>query len=62
MIVYNCKKAAMTFPILMLDANEPNKPLDPQLINTLERYHNNHVNKDCRAYKLLDIFWMSICH
>jgi hypothetical protein len=26
-----------------------------ELITVLERYHNNHINDDCRAYKLLGI-------
>jgi hypothetical protein len=39
---------------LLYDDNEPNAE-DPHLIIPLERYHNNHPNPDCRAYKLLGI-------
>jgi hypothetical protein len=50
------KKISNDIPDLVIDANEPNESPNPLLINTLERYHNNHVNKNCRAYKLLGIF------
>jgi hypothetical protein len=39
---------------LLYDDNEPNAD-DPHIIIPLERYHNNHPNLDCRAYKLLGI-------
>jgi hypothetical protein len=30
--------------------------LTPHLVVPLERYHSNHENPDCRAYKLLGIY------
>jgi len=50
------KKINDDFPPLLLDENEQNVPYDPSLVTQLERYHNEHVNKDCRAYKLLGVF------
>jgi hypothetical protein len=35
--------------------NEPHG-VDPHLVVPLERYHNNHTNPDCRAYKILGIY------
>ena len=43
-------------PHLLLDENEQNVPYDPSLVTQLERYHNEHANKDCRAYKLLGVY------
>ncbi len=40
---------------VVYDDNEP-QGADPHLIVPLERYHSNHVNPDCRAYKLLGIY------
>ncbi len=40
---------------IVYDDNEP-PGVDPHLIVPLERYHNNHVKPDCRAYKLLGIY------
>jgi hypothetical protein len=40
---------------LVYDDNEP-RGADPHLVVPLERYHSNHVNQDCRAYKLLGIY------
>jgi hypothetical protein len=51
------KKVNNNISDLIYDENEPNKPINPQLITRLERYHNNHENKDCRAYKLLGIYF-----
>ena len=51
------KKLDKNIPDLIFDENEPNVPTNTELINTLERYHNNHVSKDCRAYKLLGIYF-----
>jgi hypothetical protein len=50
------KNIDINTPNLIYDANEPNSPVDPSLITTLERYHDNHINTDCRAYKLLGIY------
>jgi hypothetical protein len=36
--------------------NENGEPFDPTLIIPLERYHDNHADMDCRAYKLLGIY------
>ena len=40
---------------IVYDDNEP-FGVDPHLVVPLERYHNNHTNPDCRAYKLLGIY------
>jgi hypothetical protein len=37
------------------NANDHNEVPNPDLITTLERYHNNHENKNCRQYKLLGV-------
>ncbi len=52
----NSKKIDENLPHLIYDENELNEIPNPNLINTLERYHNNHPDKKCRAYKLLGIF------
>jgi hypothetical protein len=36
--------------------NEPDQNL-PSLITELERYHDNHLNKEKQAYKLLGIYF-----
>ncbi len=41
-------------PLQCLHASR--RSIDPSLITTLERYHDNHINTDCRAYKLLGIY------
>jgi hypothetical protein len=40
---------------VVYDDNEP-LGADPHLVVPLERYHSNHENPDCRAYKLLGIY------
>jgi hypothetical protein len=40
---------------VVYDDNEP-LGVDTRLVVPLERYHNEHVNPDCRAYKLLGIY------
>jgi hypothetical protein len=40
---------------IVYDDNEPLSTY-PHLIVPLERYHNNHVKQECRAYKLLGIY------
>ena len=42
--------------VLTYNANEPDQPADQDLIYTLERYHDKHVNKNCRSYKLLGVY------
>ncbi len=32
---------------ILYDENEPNLARDPALITELERYHENHENKEC---------------
>jgi hypothetical protein len=41
---------------VVYNANDLNAEQNPDLIYPLERYHNNHVNKSCRQYKLLGIY------
>jgi len=36
--------------------NEPGVRFDPNLVTSLERYHDQHENTDCRAYKLLGVY------
>jgi hypothetical protein len=49
------KNVDMNGKDVVYDDNEP-QGADPHLIVPLERYHSNHVNPDCRAYKLLGIY------
>ncbi len=39
------QKISNDIPDLVIDADEPNETVNPQLINTLERYHNNNLNQ-----------------
>ncbi len=32
--------------------NEAGEPFNPNLVTPLERFHDNHENADCRAFKL----------
>ncbi len=41
---------------LVYNANYPDEVPNPDLITTLERYHNNHEEKRCRQYKLLGVY------
>jgi hypothetical protein len=50
------KKLGPNTPDIIYNKNEPDQPIDNTLITTLERYHDNHENADCRAYKYLGIF------
>jgi len=43
-------------PDIVYNENEQNVQADPSLITILERYHDNHPDNDCRAYKLLGIY------
>jgi hypothetical protein len=36
--------------------NEAGEPFYPNLVTPLERFHGNHENIDCRAYKLLGVY------
>jgi hypothetical protein len=49
------KQLDINTPDIIYNENEPNVPADPALITTLERYHDNHTDINCRAYKLLGI-------
>jgi len=50
------KKIDKNMPEVIYNANEINQPPDSNLITTLERYHDNHLNKECRYYKYLGIY------
>ena len=50
------KKLPNVIPPIIYDENEPNMPFNNQLITEIERYHNQHVDPNCRAYKLLGIY------
>jgi hypothetical protein len=41
---------------VIYNENEPNSPVDNTLITVLERYHDGHNLKECRAYKLLGVY------
>jgi hypothetical protein len=51
------KKLPDILPELIFDENETNCPFNPNLVTTLESYHNNHPNADSRSYKLLGILF-----
>ncbi len=40
---------------LTYDDNKPNEN-DPSLIHNIERFYTNHLNPQCRAYKILGIY------
>jgi hypothetical protein len=50
------KKINDDIPNLLYNENELGVQNDPNLISILERYHDNHENSNCRAYKLLGIY------
>jgi hypothetical protein len=50
------KKIDENTPPLLYNENEPNEPVDASLITPLERYHDNHLLKEGKAYKLLGIY------
>ncbi len=41
---------------LIYSTDDPNDSVNPQLVHTLERYHNNHGSKDSRSYKLVGVY------
>jgi hypothetical protein len=57
-IIFRMKGKAIddNTPSILYNENEPNTHLDPNLITTLERYHDNHLESDCRTDKLLGIY------
>ena len=55
-IIFRTKGKKITnHPPLVINENE-NGSNDPTKIKILERYHNCHPDKDCRAYKLLGVY------
>ncbi len=50
------KPVPIDTPDIIYNENEQNVQVDPSLITILERYHDNHPDNDCRAYKLLGIY------
>jgi hypothetical protein len=50
------KKLHENLSEVVYDENEIGCPFNPDLVTTLERYHNNHQKPDCRSYKLLGIY------
>jgi sarcosine oxidase/L-pipecolate oxidase len=56
MIFKSKGKKIVTEPVIVYNENEPNHPIDNNLITVLERYHDNHESVECRSYKLLGIF------
>jgi hypothetical protein len=49
------KKLDANIPDLIFDENEQNCPFNPNMVTTLERYHNDHPSNEGRFYKLLGI-------
>jgi hypothetical protein len=49
------KKVDMTNLKLEYNANAPHEQFDATLVSPLERFHDDHINKECRSYKLLGI-------
>ena len=45
------KKLDANIPDLVFDENEQNCPFNPNLVTTLERYHNDHPSNEGRSYK-----------
>ncbi len=45
----------MTNLTLEYNANAPHEQFDATLVSPLERFHDEHINKECRSYKLLGI-------
>jgi len=43
-------------PDIIFNENEAGSPFNPDFVTTLERYHKDHANADCRAYKLLGVY------
>jgi len=43
-------------PPVVFDANERGVPHDPALVYELERFHDQHQEPECRAYKLLGVY------
>ena len=56
MIFHIKGKKLPAFSPIVYDENETNMPFNPDLVCPLERCHDKHQNKECRAYKLLGIF------
>ena len=50
------KKVPNDLPPVIYDENDPDRPFDNNRVTVLERYHEKHTNKECRAYKLLGIY------
>jgi hypothetical protein len=50
------KKIEANCPNVEYNENEIGEPFDPTLVTPLERFHENHENTECRAYKLLGIY------
>jgi hypothetical protein len=55
-ILFSAPKINLDNINIVYDANDPNELQNPNLITPLERYHNNHADKNCRQYKLLGIY------
>jgi hypothetical protein len=51
-----CEKYKINLVNIFDNANDPNYIPNPDLITSLEWYHNNHKNKNCRRYELLGIY------
>jgi hypothetical protein len=56
MIFHMKGKKILNPPNIYYNGNEPNQAHSDELVSTLERYHENHPQPECRSYKLLGIF------
>ncbi len=50
------KRIDADLPPILYNANEPNQQIDINLINKLEKFHEDHPSKKGKAFKLLGIF------
>ena len=50
------KKIDLNGKNIVFNNNEIGKPFNPNLVTPLERVHNAHPDKECRAYKLLGVY------
>jgi hypothetical protein len=55
MYVWKGKIIPLNSAKIFYDDNETGKN-NPNLVYEIERYHSNHENNECRAYKLLRIY------
>jgi hypothetical protein len=50
------KQLPLNLPDIVFNENETGCPFNQDLVTPLERFHNNHANNECKAYKLLGVY------